>query len=299
MPRPALSALRATAVLDLLTADADRAFSMAEIIRATKINIASCHALLAALTKRGYLARAEGGKSYILGPALIAVGQSAQEAQPLIARAQKAAEMLGRELGVAVLLSTAVDDEILALSTQASPQGGSTGMHRGQRFPLVAPAGVHFLAWAPEPEVDAWIAGAGESTPEQIAEWKGALSLVRDRGYQVTLRAGLSQEYAALFAEMAQGAQTQSFIERSNEFLHAHAWRLEQPSVIEPDERYEVGLIASPIFNRRGAVFLSLGIGGFETTLTGSQIKYYAGELMRTCLAVMNEDRATKSFVSV
>jgi DNA-binding IclR family transcriptional regulator len=146
--------------------------------------------------------------------------------------------------------------------------------------------------------VDAWIARAGDSTPEQVTEWRSALALVRDRGYQVTLQVPLSREIAAVFAEMARGAQTQDFIDRSNELLHAHAWRLEQPKEIAPAATYDVGLIASPIFNQRGTVSLSLGIGGFEGRLSGAQIETYAGELMRTCLAVMSEDRAAQAVVA-
>ena len=87
MARPALSASRTTAVLDLLTAFPGRAFTMAEIVRATKINVASCHAVLAALTSRGYLTRLPQ-KTYVLGPALIAVGHASRLSQPLVARAQ-------------------------------------------------------------------------------------------------------------------------------------------------------------------------------------------------------------------
>lgn len=264
---------------------------MAEIIRETNINIASCHALLNALTKRGYLVRTARGKGYTLGPALIAAGQSALEADPLIRRAEAAAEQLGNRLGLGVLLSTIVEDEILAIVARPGPDGNAIGMRRGQRFPLVAPAGAHFVAWATPEEIDAWIQRAGTSTPELLAEWQNALSLVRQRGYQVTLRGTMSSQLASIFSEMARGAQSPSFIERSNDLLHAHAWHLMQPDEIVGNEEYDVAFIASPIFNQTGKPSLSLGVGGFKAKLTGAQIEACADEVMRTCLTVMNEDR--------
>lgn len=292
MARPALSATRATAVLDLLAAFPDRAFTMAEVIRATGINIASCHALLNALTARGYLTRIEGEKEYRLGPALVTVGEAALKANGLVARAREAAEDLSRRLDVGVLLSTVAGGDILALTVCEASDGNSPGMRPGQRFPLVAPAGAHFVAWASETGIDEWIAAAGESTIEEIVSWRRALALVKERGYQVTLRVPLSAAFGELMAEMATGTPSLDFRARADRLIEEHAWHLDQPETIEADALYDVALIASPVFNRAGAAVLSLGIGGFSGRITGARIKDYAAELIRTCLRVMREDRS-------
>ena len=73
--------------IDLLAAFPERTFTLSEIARAAKINIASCHAVMNALIDRGYLTRRGDQRTYSLGPALMAIGAAALKSQPLIARA--------------------------------------------------------------------------------------------------------------------------------------------------------------------------------------------------------------------
>jgi len=287
MARPALSASRTMDILDLLTAFPTRAFTMSEIMRATNINVASCHAILSALGSRGYLLRR--GKSYVLGHALIAVGQAASLAQPLIARAQAAALQLNEELDVAVLLSTLAGDEILALTSLRDRAGHTASFRIGQRMPLVPPAGAHFIAWASDAAVDAWIERAGETDAGAIAEWRRALQLIRARGFQVTLRASQTEAFAELMARMAAGSQPLEYRTQARRLIADHGWKLAQPETIQPNSRYEAVLIAAPIFDEAGHASLSLGLGGFTEPLTGARITMLAEKLMKTCLRVMRE----------
>ena len=293
MARPALSASRTMDILDLFTAFPTRAFTMSEIMRTANINVASCHAILSALSSRGYLLRR--GKSYVLGSALIAVGHAASLAQPLIARAQAAAYQLNEELGVAVLLSTLAGDEILALTSLKDREGIETSLHAGQRMPLIPPAGAHFIAWAADKAVDEWIARAGTDDQNEIAEWRRALELIRARGYQVTLRAQQTQTqaFAELMARMAAGTPPLEYRTEAKRLIADHGWKLAQPETIEPDSRYEAVLIAAPIFDQTGDACLSLGLGGFHEPLSGARINTLAEQLMKTCLRVMREARGT------
>lgn len=289
MARPALSASRTMDILDLFTAFPTRALTMSEIMRAANINVASCHAILSALSGRGYLARR--GKSYVLGSTLIAVGQAATLAQPLFARAQAAAHQLSEELGVAVLLSTLAGDELLALSVLADRDGRTTSLHTGQRMPLIPPTGAHFIAWAPDATVDAWIKRAGTDDQDEIAEWRRALQLIRARGYQVTLRASQTPAFGELMERMAAGSPPLEYRSEAKRLTAEHGWKLEQPATIELDTLYEAVLIAAPIFDNAGTACLSLGLGGFHEPLSGARITTLAEQLMKTCLRVMGEAR--------
>jgi DNA-binding IclR family transcriptional regulator len=290
MARPALSASRTMDILDLFTAFPTRAFTMSEIMRTANINVASCHAVLSALSGRGYLVRR--GKSYLLGNALIAVGQAASLAQPLTARAQAAAYQLNEELGVAVVLSTLAGGEILALTALTGREGLATSLHTGQRMPLIPPAGAHFIAWARDAAVDAWIDQAGTDDQNEIAEWRQALALIRARGYQVTLRASPTRAFAELMAQMAAGSPPLEYRTEAKRLIADHGWKLAQPEIIEAASRYEAVLIAAPIFDKSGDACLSLGLGGFPQPLTGQQIITFAEQLMKTCLRVMHEGRS-------
>ena len=300
MGRPALSATRATIVLDLLAAYPDRAFTMAEIIKATKINIGSCHALLGALVSRGYLARDDEEKRYTLGLALVNVGRAALQANPLTVRAQAAAEALSARLGVGVQLTTNSGSEIVALSSLAGRNGRFPGLQPGQRFPLAAPAGAHIVAWSTDDEIEEWMTRAGKPTKEEIVTWHENLSLIRSRGYQVTLRVPVSDKYNQLIAQLATNTPNLKFTAQASEFIHAHAWHLDQPGVIDPQCKYEVGLIAAPIFGTSGGARLSLGLGGFSQPLSGEEIVKLADELMHACVEVMSDNmKANESIPSI
>src|SRR5437870_5662390 len=105
MARGGLSATRALEIIDYLASRGTTAFSLSELARELEINVASCHAILGALTRSGHLSRHPWHKTYTLGPALVAIGHVALRNHDLIARAEAAAAELSRDEGVEVLLS--------------------------------------------------------------------------------------------------------------------------------------------------------------------------------------------------
>ena len=170
LSRPALAASRGTHVMNFLASVPDRRFSLTEIAQATGVNRASCLAILGELTQRGYLCRHASRKIYWLGPALIAAGQAAAVANPILARARTAAERLLEDLGLPVLLSTRIGDEIVCIFSLVNESGRTAGMRAGERVPLVPPIGASFVAWAPPDQAETWIsrradAGGGAGRP--------------------------------------------------------------------------------------------------------------------------------------
>jgi DNA-binding IclR family transcriptional regulator len=277
-------------VLDLLTAFPQRAFKMSEIVEATGVNVASCHAVLNALTASGYLSRT-ARRTYVLGPALVAVGQAAVKAHPLIERAQRAAEELFEELRVSVFLSTLVGEDILVLSSIADPSALPLGVRAGQRQPAMAPLGAHLVAWSPEPAIEAWIAKAGAGDEALAREWRRSLGLIRQRGFQVTVHESETDSYAEMMAQMAASRSAHRYKDQTASFLSAHPLRFAQPEAIAPDESYDVNVIAAPIFGDEDT-HLSLCLASFSERLTGAQITAYADRLMHACVRVMREHRA-------
>ena len=280
-------------IIDFLAAFPGRGFTLSEIARAAKINIASCHAVLSALTSGGYLTRNPDQKSYALGPALVAIGQAALKSQPLILRAQEAAQALARDVQLPVLLTGVAGDEILAIASIADPSGRSPNMRVGQRMPLVPPVGAPFLAWSSPGAIEAWIARmAPPGDPDFVAEWRQALALIRTRGYQVTLRSPERGDFAALMAEMASSRKAPEYRDHVIDLIHAMDERIFHPKSIEASERYHVALIAAPIFDRSGAAAFSLCLVGFPQMITGAKIKSLAEQLIRICVQIMRTDRA-------
>lgn len=293
MARPALSASRSMDVIDFLAAFPGRAFTLSEIAKAAKMNLASCHAVLSALTSQGYLSRCPKQRTYLLGRTLIAVGQAALQSQPLVARAKEAAEELFAELGVPVLLSTVVRDEVVGILSISDAAGRDPGLKVGERVPLVAPVGGPFLAWSTEEAIERWISRHTDPTPDAlVAEWRHTLELTRRRGFQVTLRSQEGPGIAALMAQLAAGRHVPYYKDEVTRLFSSFDHHLSQPETIEADLLYDIILIAAPLFDQQGEAAFNLCLGGFAEKLTGATITAYADRLVRTCVRLMRESRA-------
>lgn len=296
MSRPALSASRSSDILDFLASFPDEEFTLSEIMRATKINVASCHAVLAALMDCGYIIRCPIQRTFTLGPALIAIGQSALHSQPLVSRSKEAAEILARDLGIPVLLSTVIRDEILAIVSVPDAVGRFPGMRVGERKPLVAPIGAPFLAWSSEDAIDAWINRHTGLKDGNLAEgWRQSLAQIRKRGYQIILRSPDSPQMGTLMSQMAAGHRLPDYKDEVARLINSYDSELSQPEAIEPDQFYDILMISAPLFDQSGRAAFNLCLGGFPTKLSGKMITHHADNLVRTCLDIMRADREQRS----
>ncbi|MDR2856375.1 MAG: helix-turn-helix domain-containing protein [Novosphingobium sp.] len=293
MSRPALSATRSIEIMELLASFPERQFSLSDIVKATEINIASSHAILNALSGKGYITRHPKLKTYSLGPSLIAAGFAAQKAQPIVEHAIDAARKLREELDIPVLLSTVAGEELLAIFSLPDSSGSVAGMTVGERLPLVAPVGAPFLAWSPQEEIDAWIERRNTPlTPELRALLREDLHLTRERGYHVHLRPPERRTIGSLMAEMATSSHIVDYKDEVRKLIHEFSTEMCHPVSFVPETAYDVMLIASPIFDQEGRAAYSLAIGGFMRQLAGRQLLTYADRLSRTCLDIMRSDRS-------
>ena len=293
MVRPALSASRGIDIVDFLARFPGREFTLSEIVKGTEINLASCHAVLNALSERGYVSRDPSRKAYRLGPALIAMGQAALASQPLIGRASEAAQALSRELDIPTLISTVIGEEIVGIVACNAPDGRNAGLNVGERMPLVPPVGASFLAWSDEKAIAAWLARASaDHDPALIEFWRSGLTQIRQRSFQVELSAPDSSAHAARMEEMAAGSQATQYKRELVKFVHSWGRHPMQPESIEPATAYDLILIAAPIFDRDGRCAYNLCLGGFNGAIGGDKVMALGNRLVATCLQVMEADRA-------
>jgi DNA-binding IclR family transcriptional regulator len=298
--RPGLSASRSIDIIEFLARFPQRAFTLSELVRATGINVSSCHVVLNRLTERGYLSRCPEQKTYTLGPSLIAIGQAGFKSQPMIARVHRAAQELLRDLDVPVLLSTIVGGDILAVLALEDSQGRAPGLWVGERLPLVPPLGAPFLAWASEEAIEGWIASrAAPPEPRLADEWRRNLELTRERGFQVAMSWAKGPSLATMMLDMANGGAGGEYRSELTRLINTLEDYNPQPETILADEFYDVVMIAAPIFDATGSAVFNLSLGGFPQKLSGAMINDYAERLVRTCLEIMRADRATQSWRDV
>jgi DNA-binding IclR family transcriptional regulator len=193
------------------------------------------------------------------------------------------------ELKIPVMLATPVGNEVLALTSIPDRSGRTGGMKTGQRRPLLPFATLFYVAWSSEADIEKWIARAGVQDKTQIEEWRQTIALIRKRGYQLTL---LAPENTATLSEMVNQMAMGRYENQSMGLVTSSGQRLTQPENIQSDERYDVAMIAAPIFADNESAPLGLSLGGFTERLTGAEIEQLAEHLMRTCLRIMRDHRA-------
>lgn len=290
--RPALSASRCIEIMELLATFPNRPFSISDLVKATKINIASCYAVLNVLMEKGYVVRSPKTKGFKLGPSLIAAGYAAQKANPLVEHAARAAQALQKDLGFPIMLSTIVGNEIVAVLSLEDSNGRFAGMHVGEKLPLMAPIGSPFLAWASDEAVEQWIALRNEPLDQDVREAViRDLELTRERGYQVALHPPERQTIGSLMAQMANSNLIRDYKDELSKLIHTFNQQMCQPVRFEEDELYHVQMIAAPIFDQSGNAKYNLCIGGFPERLTGAKLMTYADRLSHACLDIMRADR--------
>ena len=284
MARPALSAARGIDIIDLLASAQGRPLTLSEIARRTGINIASCHAVLNVLVERGYLRRDTQGKAYALGPALFAAGQAALAGQTLLSHAEAAARKLFADLGIPVLITATVGEEVVSILSLGG--GDHSLMHTGTRRALTPPTGGAFVAWSDDAEIERWAAKSPDRSPAALDALRRGAAAMRERGFEVLLGSPESAGLASKLRSLAAGA-------RDSE---AGYLRMGPGMVlletIEAERSYDVLMIAAPIFNRQGACAFNLCLGPFADPITGSAILTLSERLLADCVAAMQADRA-------
>jgi len=122
-------------IIDLLAAFPERAFTLTEIARAARINLASCRTVLSALTSRATWPR-RAREDVHPGAGAGRRGRVSSKAA-LIARAKSSGGAV-RELGIPVLLTTLIGDEVLALVSINDESGRGPACASANVFRLYA-----------------------------------------------------------------------------------------------------------------------------------------------------------------
>jgi len=287
MPRPALAATRAMDVLDFLAAHPTESYTLTELSEHLAINPASIHALLGALAEAGYLQRHPVHRTYGLGPAVIALGHAALERHRAIDRARDEMRQLGETLGLELLATVVVGDEMLAVARAGPHQPAPTTLQVGQRVPLVPPLGLVFLAWAEEAAVAAWLASAGLGDADREAKrYRELLAAVRRRGYSVALRPAARGKLGEAVAGLADAPRDAALRRRMHGWLAELGREDYQLADLEAGRRYDVSLIGAPVFGARGEVVTALWALGFTAPLATAELTHTAERIRDAALRV-------------
>jgi DNA-binding IclR family transcriptional regulator len=283
MPRPSPQTDRIVALINLLVAHPGEGFTLSEIARRLHVNKATCHPMIGALTLAGFLIRHPTRRTYHLGPALIAAGQTAAAGFPALEVARPVLLEVSEHLGLTCLAVASVGDHLLLVDQVWDPRREIPLLRVGQELPFRAPWGSIFAAWSPPDAATGWAARAGASV-DRYAE---ALDAVRQRGYSVELQgapADRLREIVAALADTVAGTDRDALAERLLREVGS-----EQDTLLSRPERdrcYAVGSVAAPVFDGRRQVVLGLSVVGFTEPVTGAGLAAIGERLLAAAAAI-------------
>ena len=293
MSRPALSALRALEIIDLMAGQPAEHFTLSDFVRVTGTNAASTHAILNVLLQRGYLLRDPDRKTYRLAPAMVAIGEAAANHDPLLARARDVARDWAERSGYETLLTARAGDDIIAIARFAGKRAAAVSLRVGQRVPLRAPLGGLFFAWCDPRDAEHWCAPDGKATPETVRRaHEDSLRMLRERGFLISLR---SAEHGAFTRHLVDSQGEGLEGGRLTMLLSAMDNGLYQPAQMDPEADYRVQVLSAPIFDRYGQVLYNIGVSYPNEAVSGERLLADSHALVEACNAGWVHERAVMS----
>jgi DNA-binding IclR family transcriptional regulator len=152
------------------------------------------------------------------------------------------------------------------LASAGTPRPHGINIQPGQRLPLVPPRGTVFVAWADRETIDHWLGQVGpEVTNGDLARYRQALEIVRERGYSVGLGGEGQQRLVEALAEAGHGPDPGSGEYALIELAEAPTYRINH--------------IGAPVFGPDGEVVLALFLIGFRGQIPAEEVPRYADRL--------------------
>jgi DNA-binding IclR family transcriptional regulator len=267
---------RVIAVVELLAQRKETPLALAEICRELGISRSTGHAILHTLLISNWVQRDPLSGRFSLGKKFPRI--SAATNPPLLS---DSLHELCVAIGMPVCISEVTGGSITVLDATA-PGHEPPPIPAGLRLPFVAPFGREFVAWAPSAAREKWLTAAGAVNDVYRARMPKVLDEIRDRGYGIErLSDPLLRVYTALLAldngdvpdpvslRLAGAVADLTIVDfLGNELPEVHA--------------YPLATISAPIFDRRGAVVLSVSAQPYrhlthdEVCDTGAQVVDFA-----------------------
>ncbi len=247
-------------------AEAQRGSAVAQ---ALGLSPATCHSLLSCLSDAGLIVR-DSAKAYSLGPVLAALGSAAQSRQEGLFEAREEIRELAARLGVPVSITVAGNDEVVTVDRALPPGPGEPRAVPG-RVPLVPPVGLVFMSWLAPADFDAWLTRHGKHDPTEMARYRHAAAVVRERGYAGGLET--SQEHLATVLEQLSD-------------VNSEPARMALARELVDLLRHGVDFITAPVFSSDGTVHLALAVLVPAESFVGDGFAELARELLAAAARV-------------
>jgi len=257
------------AILDFFADHPDQSFTLTDLVRALRLNRATCHALLAGLVDSGYLYRTHD-KSYVIGPRLVAIGRIANEHFSPLQVAQPEMRALADEFSVICSAFFPDRDDVVVRARAASVSHLGYSIPQGARMKLRPPFGAVYYAWSPLADVRGWLDQLDPpATEQQRDQMMRAIEFGRKHGFLFGARNPHVPQIPEAPEQIFMGQRAEYPVTVENE--------------VDAASQYQLAFVAAPVFDARGQVAFSLGLQGFIETVTGTMIERMGHTLRAAC----------------
>lgn len=250
---------RVVAVLNFFAEHPGQSFTFTDIVKALDLGRATCHSMLAGLVEAQYLYR-NRDKTYIVGPALAAVGKIAHEQFSPMQAAQPEMRALSDEYRAICAAVYHERGNAVIRSRTGSGSGLIWSMPEGYELPLRAPFASGFFMAAEPREIDQWLE---QLTPPVTAgerkEFLAGIDFTRGHGYTF----GVYNPKAAETVE----SPREAFTGKIAEYPATVATTLDRKAT------YQLAYVNCPVFNQREQVEFVLNLSGFSGPIPGARVE--------------------------
>ncbi|NUU24283.1 MAG: helix-turn-helix domain-containing protein [Streptomycetaceae bacterium] len=256
MPSPPTD--RVVAVVEFLASRPAEPATVAELVRHLGLNRATCHAVLASLVRAGWVVRDPAERTFTPGPALIAIGRSAESGVPAARAADGELAALVRDLGLSATISYPSGDHVVVGSHIPAGNAEDDPVRVGQRIPLAPPFGPGLVAWGTDADIDRWLARAPHADPARLDRFHAVLAGVRRRGYTVESTTPASRRLRELLTEL--DSLSPRHRPAVTELLHEVGAIEYLDEDLRDAHPHPVGVMSAPAFTAAGVAALNISV---------------------------------------
>lgn len=269
MSRSSPSVLRIVAVLNFFTDHPGQSFTLTDLIKALKLSRATCHGVLAGLVESGYLYRT-ADKSYVIGPALLYVGEVAKEHFSPLQVAKPEMRALADAFDAVCSAAFREHHDVVVRERAAAVSHLGYSTPRGKRRPLLASFAAPFFVGATPAEINAWTRKIDPPcSQEHIDLLNKGIEFVNKNGFLFSVRR------VGKGADIASGNPLHDFTADSIPFVPTFE--------IKPKATYDLGFVIAPVLEASGKVAFVLALQGFQESYTGADILRIGKLVVKAC----------------
>lgn len=275
---------RVKGILTLL-AGSERPLTLTEIARALSMSISTCQAVLTSLADGGFVVRS-GTRTYVLGPALIRLGQAARAMTPMSAVVEAELEALHARIGLGCAAFAVVNEQLVLISRAGpSPLFPVQSMAVGP-FPLVAPFGATIIASRGEEAVELWLGGAADL--DRALHLRQLLETIATLGFSVSISTAETRlalpRFDRLLRELEDKLHSRELVSEVLQLLALSGSRGYLEEELRSGEPLSVTLITAPVVVDHVAVEVHVHV--YRSAMTWAEVEAIGASLLGVCRAI-------------